>query len=300
MKSLFHVLLIAMLLVFATGFALAADEPEKAPDKAPKPTADELAQIKPLLEVIRWTNLEQWKYFYEHATPCDAGEDLYRMGAVTVPFILDAVQSDQYLSGNRVYLVCLLGRMGSERVFNVTPPLCKLLETWVNAGRAARSSYIDERSDRGYTSYPRSLLPRAAAKALAMAADPAAVPVLLKVMNILRQAADKVYTDSRYSSSGRFALDVMRDAANALAVTDDDGARKFLDKCAVSPSPSLRVCANIAKASAMLAEDRKAAEEYLRNLCPGERYPKIIEEYTRFIMDKCRTFEDRIRENDSN
>jgi len=299
MKPLMHVVLAATLLAFAAGSALAADEQPAVPDKAPKPTADELKQIKSLLDVIRWTNLDQWKYFSEHTIPCDAGEELYRMGPVAVPFILSAVQNDDlYLSGNRVYLICLLGRMGGEQIFNVTPALCKLLETWVIAGRQARSSYIEERSERGLTSYPRSVLPRAAARALALAADPASVPLLIKMMNNLRQAGDKNYTDRRYSASNRFALDVMRDVAAALAAIDDDTARKFLEKCVISPSPSLRLCANLAKASAMLIEDRRAAEDYLRNQCPGERYAKIIDEYNRFIMEKCRTIEDRIRESE--
>jgi len=294
MKLLAHVLLAAALLLSAAGIVFAGEEAEKVPDKPPKPTADELKDIRALLDVIRGSNMDQWRYFYEHARPSDAGEDLYRMGPVAVPYVLNAIQSDQYLSGNRVYLIFLLGRMGAEKVFNVTPSLCKMLETWVAAGRTARDSYVEERGERGYTSYARSTFPRAAAKALAMTADPAAVPVLLKVMNGLRQAGDKNCTDARYLPASRFAIEVMRDVAVALAATDDDDARKYLEKCAVSPSSSLRVCANIAKATAMLAEDRKAAEEYLRSCCPGERYAKIIDEYNRFIMDKCRMPEERM------
>ena len=289
---LLHITLAVLVLAWGVTEAAAGEA------RSSKPTAAQVKRIKELLEEVRKADYTGWDYIQSRNkgdNPTEAGEELLEMGAVTVPFIVEAAQVSKCPFNAKVYLTCLLGELAvTDKAPSATFALCKLLELWSSNARWQRDNEAEDFEGRSgdviYLSVmKRSELPGAAALALMEAADPKSVPSLTKTMANLRLAADRNYsTEPRTRKGGEFSIEVMRVVAHALAGIDDDAARSYIDKCSTSSSLSLRTTCSIAKAARMVKNDPKGAEEFLRERCDLERNAIAVEEYKRFILEYCK------------
>jgi len=277
---------------------LAAEEGERA--KPAKATPEQLTIIKAVLEDLCHRGLqEDADSTYEKRIL--GGEDLLQIGAPAVPYIVDAINSGKTPFATKLSLVALLGQFGADQEADVTPALCSMLQTWVTNTKYSRGGA--KREVAGVTCcgvfvnlYSWSLLPCEAGRALAHSADPRSVPTLIKVMTYCRPKADVFYTQEKKVDSAVFASDVMTETAIALAMIEDTDAKKFIDKCVVSSSPSLRAKANLGRTMSLLNENRKTAQEYLRKQIDGERNTIAVNEYKKFFDRYCMTEQERKEE----
>lgn len=292
-----HLIVAAVAIVMGLGVAIAGEDAN-----TPKParaTPEQAKKIKALIDDLNTKELDVSKD--GAVDKLSSGEELIGMGAVAIPYITEAIQSTKRSRfATKCYLVTALGRIAKDEQVNVIGILCRLLEGWVTNPRINRGGEaMDvEGANAGWvyaSVYKWSKLPLAAISVLTDLKDPKCVPTLTKVMTTLRQKADTHYTtfEKRENQPAEFAVDVMQACANALVAMEDSEANKYLEKCTTSLSPSLRLLGNIAKATQLLAEDKKAAEEYLRKQAESEKVSKVSDEYKRFIMEKCKSWDEK-------
>jgi len=287
--------LLALAAVVLVRIPLGAGEVGKA-----KPTRASPEQIKAIKGVLQdlCNKGEEEDAVSTYEERISGGEQLLEIGAPAVPYMVDAINSRKTPFATKLSLVTLLGNLGAYHEADVTAALCSMLQEWVTNTKYSKGGAKMEVD--GVTCcgafiylYNWSLLPCEAAKALAQTADPKAVPFLLKMMNYCRPRAEPFYTQERKTGSIQFASDVMTEIAIALAMTEDNAARAFIDKAVGSSSPSLRVKSNLGRTMSLLKENRETAQEYLRARIDEEKNTIAVDEYKKFLDRNCMTEQER-------
>lgn len=297
-------LLIAFALIVAVGLGGTIVAEEGDAPKPAKATAAEARRIRQLIDDLNTKDLAgAVKKDVAMVDKNASGEELIGMGAVALPAMLEAIQSNKRRFSTKCYLVYAMGRIAKDEQVNVVSPICKLLEGWVVNPRMSKGGKAQEYEGVSgdyvyYTIYKWSNLPLIGISVLVDLKDPKCVPSLIRVMKLLCQRADVRYTtiEKHENLPATFAIEVMQGASGALVVMEDEEANKFIEKCGQSTSPSLRLLGSLAKAKQLLKDDKKAAEEYLQKQMETEKLARINDEYRRFIMENCKTYDEKTQQ----